>query len=70
MAPNHVILTNISLQLIRESNAHVTIYTDVLATGGTNTGGAAMVATVEDPTDPAIIHTSKADFTSGKETWS
>ncbi len=40
--------------------AHVTIYTDGSATGGTTTGSAAMVAIVGDPADPVIIHTSKA----------
>ncbi len=37
-----------------------TIYTDGSATGGTTAGGAAMVATVGDPTDPVVIHTPKA----------
>ncbi len=40
--------------------AHVTIYTDGTATGGKTVGGAAMVATVGDPADLVIIHTSKA----------
>ncbi len=48
------------MQLLRETNAHVTIYTDGSATGGTTAGGAAMVATVGYPAEPVIIHTSKA----------
>ncbi len=40
--------------------AHVEIYTDGSATGGTTAGGAAMVATVGDSADPVVIHTSKA----------
>ncbi len=44
----------------RETKAHVTIYTDGSATGGTTAGGAAMVATKGDPADAEIFHTSKA----------
>ncbi len=51
---------NLSLQLIRETKAHVTIYTDGSATRGTIVGGTAMVATVGDTADPVSIHTSKA----------
>ncbi len=51
---------NLSLQFIRETKAPVTIYTDGSATGGTTAGGSAMLATVGDPADPVIIHTSKA----------
>ncbi len=40
--------------------AHVTIYTDGSATGGTTAGGAAMVATVGDPADTVTFYTSKA----------
>ncbi len=59
-APQPAITANLSLQLIRETQTHVTIYTDGSATCGTTAGGAAMVATTGDPTDPVIIHTSKA----------
>ncbi len=48
------------MQLIRETKAHVTINTVGSATGGATARGAALVATVEDPTDPVVIHTSKA----------
>ncbi len=50
---------NISLPLIRETKAHVAIYTDRSATGGTTKEGSAMEATVGDPADPVIICTSK-----------
>ncbi len=48
-----------SLQSIRETKAHVTVYTDGSAAGGTTARDAAMVATVGGPADPVIIHTSK-----------
>ncbi len=47
---------NKRLQSIRETKAHVTIYTDESAIGGTTAGGAAKVGTVGDPTDHVIIH--------------
>ncbi len=59
-APQQANTANLSLQLIRETRAHVTIYTDGSATGGTTAGGADMVTTTGDPADPVIIHTSKA----------
>ncbi len=43
---------------IRETKAHITIFTDGSVTGGTNTGSAAVVATVGNPADPVINHTS------------
>ncbi len=59
-AANHqTIAANIGLQLIRETKADVTICADGSATDGTTTMGATMVATVGDPADPVIIHTSK-----------
>ncbi len=42
------------------SKPKVTIYTDGSATGGTTAESTAVVATVGDPTDPVIIHTSTA----------
>ncbi len=51
-APQQANTANLSLQLIQETKAPVT--------GGTTTGGAAMVATTGDPADPEIIHTPKA----------
>ncbi len=48
------------MQLIRVTKAHVTINTGGSATGEATAGGAALAATVEDSTDPVIIHTSKA----------
>ncbi len=60
VATQQAITESISLQLIRDTKTHVTIYTDRSATGGTTAGGAAMVATVGDPANPVIIHTSKA----------
>ncbi len=48
------------MQLIGETKAHVTIYTDGSATGGTTAGGAALVAPVGDLGEPVTIHTPKA----------
>ncbi len=67
VVPQHAITANVSLQLIRETKAHVTIYTDGPATGGTTAGGTAMVATVGDPADPVIIHTSTRDHVLRRE---
>ncbi len=51
---------NITLQLIRETKVHITIYTDGSATGGTTADGATIEVTAGDPADPVIIHMSKA----------
>ncbi len=53
------ITTDMSLKSIRGTKAHVTIYTKGPVTDATAAGNAAMVATVRDPADPVIIHTSK-----------
>ena len=47
------------LQLIREIDATLTIYTDGSAAGGTRNGGAAAVVTRGDPADPEVLHTLK-----------
>ncbi len=51
---------NLKLHFIQETKAHVTIFTDGSATGGTTASGAAMIPSTGDPTDLVIIHTSKA----------
>ncbi len=50
----HVITANIRLQSIRETKAHITTYAE-----GATVEGAAIEASVGNPTDPAIIHASK-----------
>ena len=59
-----------SLQRIRQVDAQIVIYTDGLALGGTNMGGAATVVTDGDPEEPNIldtIETKRALFTCSYE---
>ncbi len=60
-ATQQAITAILCLQLsLQETKAHVTIYTDGSATGGTTTAGPAVVAKVGDPAAPVIFNTSKA----------
>ncbi len=59
VATQQAISAKIGLQSIRETKARATIYTDGPSTGRATAGGASKVATVEDPSDHVIIHTSK-----------
>ncbi len=46
------------LQTIRVLAVQLTVYTDDLATAGTKDGGAGVIVTCNDPTDPTIRHRS------------
>ncbi len=59
VAPRLAITTKVNLQSIRETKAHVTVYTDRFATGRTTTWGTTMVTAIGDPTNPAVVHASK-----------
>ncbi len=63
VSPQQAIAACISLQLIRETKVHVTLYADGSATGGSTAGGAAMVDATGNRADPVITHASKARAT-------
>ncbi len=55
VAPQQATATSTSLLAIWGMKAHITIYIDGSATGGTTAGCGVMVATVGGPADPVII---------------
>ncbi len=58
-APRLAITAKVNLQFIRETKAHVTVYTDRFATDRTTTWGTTMVTTIGDPVNPVVVLTSK-----------